>query len=209
MLGSIEATRTVDSVHRGPPGRGRRPPRRATRSSSSPATRSTPDEIAQHDQRDARAGRSRSSSAATASASSSARCRRSSDAGRLPRRLPDPRRARPGRVAAAGDVERGPRSSATSRPTRRARSLGLARGRGHRGRLERGRHRRRHLATPTRQSLQDFLAVVGLDQPRARAAEPAAGAAARRRPHRDGACSSGSAAARSRSSPTCATAPSG
>ena len=40
--------------------------------------------------------------------------------------------------------------------------------------------------------------MIGPDQPRARAAQPAAGAAARRRPHRDGDRSSGCAAARSR-----------
>ena len=106
--------------------------------------------------------------------------------GRLPRRLPDPRASTgPGESLPQASWQLGPRSSAASRSDTSRSLAGLAGGRGHRGRLERGRDRPRHLGR---------LPAVGPglprrprpDQPRARAAEPAAGAAARRRPHRDG-----------------------
>ena len=92
---------------------------------------------------------------------------------------------------------------------RHGRGLGhLAHRPRHEPRLELGRHRAGVSAGVASRSAR-LPVRARPDQPRARPAEPAPGAAARRRPHRDGARSRRCAAARSRSRSTSATASSG
>ena len=72
----------------------------------------------------------------------------------------------------------------SSRRRSAPRSAASSTGEGREGHLEPGRDRRRARPRRSTQGTENYLWVLGADQPVARAAEPAAAAAARRRPHR-------------------------